>query len=360
MQSVVANASRRPVTGNLVVRASFRLHQLRSFTSLNSETPYNICFLRHGQSTWNRDNRFIGWTDTPLTEDGILEARAAGSIIRKSGMMFDEVHTSLLRRSIRTVNIVLMETGQEYIPVSKSWRLNERSYGDLVGHNKKDMVKKFGKDQVKRWRRSYNEPPPPMAPDHPYHPKFEPRYRDVRNQVAKERRRFCSFFCTHFLFFSKSADDPKIPLSESLKDTVERSSVYWDRVIAPSLKEGKTLLVVGHENNLRSILMRLEGIHQDDMIHLSLPRSQPLAYRLDEETLEPLDSTLDGATGFLRGHWLGGDQTVAEILDRDHKQVYDTTIEHNLETESSQWKTTLMANKEAHAEYEEDERKVAS
>mmetsp|Transcript_5317 Transcript_5317/g.11823 ORF Transcript_5317/g.11823 Transcript_5317/m.11823 type:complete len:156 (+) Transcript_5317:542-1009(+) len=152
----------------------------------------------------------------------------------------------------------------------------------------------------------------------------------------------------------------KIPLSESLKDTVERSSVYWDRVIAPSLKEGKTLLVVGHENNLRSILMRLEGIHQDDMIHLSLPRSQPLAYRLDEETLEPLDSTLDGATGFLRGHWLGGDQTVAEILDRDHKQVYDTTIEHNLETESSQWKTTLMANKEAHAEYEEDERKVAS
>ena len=147
--------------------------------SLNQATPYNICFLRHGQSTWNRDNRFIGWTYTPLTEDGIVEARVAGDVLRNSGLLFDEVHTSLLRRSIRTVNICLMEMGQEYIPVHKNWRLNERSYGDLVGLNKKEVVKQYGADQVKRWRRSFDEPPPPMNVDHPYHPRLEPRYRTV-------------------------------------------------------------------------------------------------------------------------------------------------------------------------------------
>ena len=113
-------------------------NQQRQFTSINRDTPYNLCFLRHGQSTWNRDNRFIGWNDTPLTDDGVLEARVAGQMLAKSGILFDEVHTSLLRRSIRTVNLVLMEMGQEYIPVHKHWRLNERSYGDLVGKNKKE------------------------------------------------------------------------------------------------------------------------------------------------------------------------------------------------------------------------------
>jgi bisphosphoglycerate-dependent phosphoglycerate mutase family 1 len=152
---------------------------VRAFTSINCNTPYNLCFLRHGQSTWNRDNRFIGWTDTPLTEDGVLEARVAGRMLRSSGLLFDEAHTSLLRRSIRTVNLVLMETGQEYIPVYKHWRLNERSYGDLVGLNKKEVVKQFGKDQVKRWRRSYDEPPPKMRDDHEHHPIRDPRYRLV-------------------------------------------------------------------------------------------------------------------------------------------------------------------------------------
>ena len=178
----------------------------RSFVSINCETPFNLCFLRHGQSTWNRDNRFIGWTgkkrvcllkgmlcccllpsahlprilsDTPLTDDGVLEARVAGQMLRKSGILFDEVHTSMLRRSIRTANLVLMEMGQEYIPVHKHWRLNERNYGALVGHNKKSVVKMHGKDQVLRWRRSYDEPPPPMQDDHEFHPKRDPRYRLV-------------------------------------------------------------------------------------------------------------------------------------------------------------------------------------
>jgi bisphosphoglycerate-dependent phosphoglycerate mutase len=174
-------------------------HQQRKFTTINEQTPYNICFLRHGQSTWNRDNRFIGWTDTPLTDDGVLEARVAGQMLSNAGILFDEVHTSLLRRSIRTVNLTLMEMGQEYIPVHKHWRLNERSYGDLVGKNKKETVKFHGKDQVKRWRRSYDEPPPPMSPDHEFHPASDPRYRHVSCSC---QTRLCSLPEACFLIFS--------------------------------------------------------------------------------------------------------------------------------------------------------------
>jgi hypothetical protein len=164
----------------LLYQQQHQQHQVRSFQTLNQDTSFHICFVRHGQSTWNRDNRFIGWTDTPLTDDGVLEARVAGQMLQQSGIHFDEVHTSLLRRSIRTVNLVLMEMGQEYIPVHKHWRLNERSYGDLVGRNKKEAVLQHGKDQVLRWRRSYNEPPPPMTADHAFHPAKDPRYRNVR------------------------------------------------------------------------------------------------------------------------------------------------------------------------------------
>jgi len=211
-----------------------------------------------------------------------------------------------------------MEMGQEYIPVYKHWRLNERNYGDLVGLNKKEVVKEFGVDQVKRWRRSYDEPPPAMREEHTYHPALDPRYR---------------------LMLSK------IPKSESLKCTMERSSVYWEKVIAPALRDQKTILIVGHENNLRSLIMRLEDIPAEDIINLNLPRAVPLAYRLDEN-LKPLDrpdGKLDEATGFLRGEWLGGDAAVQEILERDHKQVYDTTIPENLETGSSRekWRTWM-------------------
>lgn len=290
--------------------------QQREFTSINAQSPYNLCFLRHGQSTWNRDNRFIGWTDTPLTDDGVLEARVAGKMLKNSGILFDEVHTSLLRRCIRTTNLVLMEMEQEYIPVHKHWRLNERNYGELVGLNKKETVKIHGTDQVKRWRRSYDEPPPPMCNRHQYHPAKDPRYRHMKDQIPK---------------------------SESLQDTKARSRVYWDDIIAPELRAGKTLLIVGHENNLRSLIMRLEGISKEDVINLCLPRAVPLAYRLDEN-LKPLDrpdGKLDEATGFLRGEWLGGDQAVSDILERDHKQVYDTTITKNMETcdvDKSRWR----------------------
>lgn len=167
-------------TASLPTMSLSQTETRRRFTSLNQDTPFTLCFVRHGQSTWNRDNRFIGWTDTPLTDDGVLEARVAGQMLKRSGLRFDEAHTSMLRRSIRTTNLVLMEIGQEYIPVHKSWRLNERSYGDLVGKNKKEVVRQYGGEQVKRWRRSYDEPPPPMSPDHPYHPARDPRYGHVR------------------------------------------------------------------------------------------------------------------------------------------------------------------------------------
>ena len=167
-------------TQSLSVTTSKMSRPTRTFTSLNQNTPYNICFLRHGQSTWNRDNRFIGWTDTPLTDQGVLEARVAGQMLHTSDIQFDEVHTSLLRRCIRSTNIVLMEMAQEYIPVYKHWRLNERNYGALTGLNKKECVAQHGIDLVKRWRRSYDTPPPPMSDNHPYNPKYDPRYRQVR------------------------------------------------------------------------------------------------------------------------------------------------------------------------------------
>lgn len=268
----------------------------------------------------------------------MLEARVAGQMLQKSGLLFDEVHTSLLRRSIRTTNLVLMEMGQEYIPVHKHWRLNERHYGDLVGLNKKEVVSKHGVEQVKVWRRSYRDPPPPMADNHPYNPARDPRYRLMLD---------------------------KIPKSESLECTIRRSSVYWDHTIAPALSQGKTLLIVGHENNLRSMIMRLENISEEDIINLSLPRAVPLAYRLDSN-LKPLprdDGKLDEATGFLNGTWLGGDDAVQKILDRDHRQVYDTNIQQNLETgeERDRWRTTMefqvgrpqpeMIAKSAHSQY---------
>ncbi|GMH69715.1 hypothetical protein TrRE_jg4288 [Triparma retinervis] len=280
--------------------------------SLNENTPYNLIFLRHGQSTWNRDNRFIGWTDTPLTSDGVLEARVAGSIMKSAGVQIDEVHTSMLRRSIRTVNLVLMELGQEYVPVHKHWRLNERNYGALVGRNKKEMSKLHGPDKLRSWRRGYDTPPPPMEEGHRFHPGKLKRYKALRDEI---------------------------PPAESLKDTVARSSVYWDSSIAPSVKSGKTVLVVGHENNLRSLIMRLEGIDPGDIINLSLPRAVPLCYTLDGG-MRPVNERgggeKDGATGFLTGTWLGGDEQVGETLERDNKNVYDIGVEDNLELEGGE------------------------
>ena len=268
---------------------------------INSSIPPDVLpvvFLRHGQSTWNKQNIFIGMTDTPLTEDGIEEARGAGSLLKDSPeySQFDMVFTSLLRRSTHTVWVVLKELGLEWLPVTKDFALNERSYGALVGKNKKECVDKFGKEQVKLWRRSWDTPPPPMDRSHHYWPYKEPRYRQL------------------------GIREEDIPLSESLKDVTKRTSIFWDAVIKPQLQQGKRILIVGHENNLRSIIKRLDGISDEDILHIELPRAVPLVFHLDRKTLKPL-VLQDHAEG-LSGRYIMNAEQLDAIATRDHKLVY--------------------------------------
>jgi 2,3-bisphosphoglycerate-dependent phosphoglycerate mutase len=251
-------------------------------------------------------------TDTPLTEDGIEEARIAGRLLKSEGGTVGEVdvvYTSLLRRSIKTVNLVLEELGTEWTPVVKDWRLNERSYGALVGKNKKECVAEFGKDQVKRWRRSWDEPPPPMSPTHPHWPGHESRYRQL------------------------GIDVERIPLSESLKDVTKRTSEFWDNVIVPQLKLGKRLMIVGHENNLRSLIKRLDGISNDDILHVELPRAIPLVFHLDRTTLRPIKLT--GHAEYLSGRYICDPAKLEAISHMDQKQVYDLSQKETLETKGN-------------------------
>jgi 2,3-bisphosphoglycerate-dependent phosphoglycerate mutase len=234
-------------------------------------------------------------TDTPLTDDGILEARAAGRLLAVQGIQFDLVFTSLLRRSTKTVWLVMQELALEWVPVIKDWRLNERNYGSLVGLHKKESVEKFGKDQVKRWRRSWDEPPPPMTKDSIHWPGNDSRYKAL------------------------GIDVNEIPPSESLKEVTERTSKFWDEMIVPQLKQGKRLLIVGHENNLRSILKRLDNISNDQIINLELPRGIPLVYKLDPITLAPIK--VKDSADMLSGKYLSDKDYIEEIASRDFKQV---------------------------------------
>eukprot|EP00607_Mallomonas_marina_P005087 CAMPEP_0182427894 /NCGR_PEP_ID=MMETSP1167-20130531/20638_1 /TAXON_ID=2988 /ORGANISM="Mallomonas Sp, Strain CCMP3275" /LENGTH=280 /DNA_ID=CAMNT_0024610467 /DNA_START=230 /DNA_END=1072 /DNA_ORIENTATION=+ len=244
-------------------------------------------------------------TDTPLTEDGILEARAAGRLLAVENIQFDLIYTSLLRRSIKTVWLAVQELGQEWVPVLKDWRLNERNYGALVGRNKKQCVEEYGKDQVKRWRRSWDEPPPEMTKDYQYWPGHEYRYEML------------------------GIDPHIIPLAESLKEVTIRTSEFWDEKIVPQLKAGKKILIVGHENNLRSMIKRLDKISNEDILHLELPRAIPLLYHLDRVTLEPIK--LRDHAKMLSGKYLTDAESLEQIAVRDQKQVYDLNVKDNLE-----------------------------
>jgi 2,3-bisphosphoglycerate-dependent phosphoglycerate mutase len=261
------------------------------------DQPIQLTFLRHGQSTWNKENIFIGMTDTPLTEEGVVEAVSAGKMLAGLNAEFDCVYTSLLKRSTSTVSHVLREIDQEWIPVVKDWRLNERNYGALVGQNKKQCVAEHGKDQVRRWRRSWDEPPPPMSRDNKYWP-----YNDRRYQLL-------------------GIKEEEIPLSESLKDVTRRTSVFWDEVIVPQLRDRKRILIVGHENNLRSIIKRLDGISNEAIIDIELPRAIPLVYHLDPLTLRPMK--VHGAAEGLSGRYLCTKLELQAIAERDFKQVYE-------------------------------------
>jgi 2,3-bisphosphoglycerate-dependent phosphoglycerate mutase len=224
---------------------------------------YTLVLLRHGESTWNLENRFTGWHDVPLSETGRAEAVRAGELMRAEGLTFDVVHTSLLRRAIQTVNIALDVMDQHWIPVRRHWRLNERHYGALQGLNKKETSERYGPDQVFAWRRSYDVPPPPLDPDDERHPRFDPRYADLAPDL--------------------------LPATECLKDVVARMLPYWHDAIVPDLRAGRRVLIGAHGNSLRALVKHLDGISDEDIAGLNIPTGIPLVYQLDEE-LRPVSS----------------------------------------------------------------------
>lgn len=216
-----------------------------------------IVLLRHGESAWNQENRFTGWTDVDLTEKGVAEAVRAGQLMADSGFQFDKAYTSYLKRAVKTLNSVLDCMNQDWIPVEKSWRLNEKHYGQLQGLNKAETAVQYGDEQVLIWRRSYDIAPLPLNEDDPRNPRFESRYREV--------------------------PDAELPRTESLKDTIERIMPYWKCVIFPNLESVDELLVVAHGNSLRGIIKHLKGISDEDIVNLNLPTAVPYVFEFDNK-----------------------------------------------------------------------------
>lgn len=227
------------------------------------QTASRLILLRHGQSQWNLENRFTGWFDVGLTEKGIEEATAAGALLLASGIRPDVVHTSLQTRAILTANLALSACEQLWVPVRRSWRLNERHYGGLTGLNKQETVEFHGEEKVQEWRRSYSLAPPPMVPDHPYNPNTDLRYESVPEGL--------------------------LPTTECLADVVERLIPYWESQLASDLREFQTVLVAAHGNSLRALVKHLEGIPEDAITELEIPTGAPIVYELKTD-LTPLKS----------------------------------------------------------------------
>ena len=217
---------------------------------------FTLVLLRHGESTWNKENRFTGWTDVDLSDRGRQEAEEAGRLLKDGGYVFDLAYTSVLKRAIRTLWIALDVTDLMWIPVTNSWRLNERHYGALQGLNKAETAARHGEAQTKIWRRSYDIPPPPLAPDDPRHPSRDPRYRNLRPE--------------------------ELPLTESLKDTVARFLPFWHDTIAPSIASGQRVLIAAHGNSLRALVKYLDHVSDTDIVELNIPTGIPLVYELDD------------------------------------------------------------------------------
>ena len=219
---------------------------------------HKLVLLRHGESGWNRENRFTGWTDVDLSPQGVEEARSAGRLLRAEGYAFDFAYTSMLKRAIRTLNLALEELDQLWLPVTKDWRLNERHYGALQGLNKAETAAKFGEAQVLVWRRSYDTPPPALEPGDPRHEGGDRRYAGAA-----------------------------VPRTECLKDTVARVIPYWEGTIAPAVRSGRRLLVAAHGNSLRALIKHLDGVSDADIVGLNVPTGVPLVYELNDK-LRPL------------------------------------------------------------------------
>jgi 2,3-bisphosphoglycerate-dependent phosphoglycerate mutase len=237
-----------------------------------------LVLLRHGESTWNRENRFTGWTDVDLSERGREEAHEAGRLLKDGGFAFDVAHTSVLKRAIRTLWIALDELDQMWIPVIKSWRLNERHYGGLQGLNKAETAARHGEAQTKIWRRSYDIPPPPLDAGDERDPAGDPRYAGLSRA--------------------------ELPLTESLKDTVARFIPYWRDTIAPEVRAGRRVLIAAHGNSLRALVKHLDRISDADIVERNIPTGIPLVYELDDR-LEPL-----------RSYYLGDPAKAAEAAAR--------------------------------------------
>jgi 2,3-bisphosphoglycerate-dependent phosphoglycerate mutase len=219
---------------------------------------HKLVLLRHGESGWNRENRFTGWTDVDLSTQGVEEARSAGRLLKAEGYAFDLAYTSVLKRAIRTLNLALEELDLLWVPVAKDWRLNERHYGALQGLNKAETAAKFGEAQVLAWRRSYDTPPPALEPGDPRHEARDPRYAGVA-----------------------------VPRTECLKDTVARVIPYWEGTLEPAIRAGRRILVAAHGNSLRALIKHLDGVSDADIVDLNVPTGVPLVYELDDN-LRPL------------------------------------------------------------------------
>lgn len=224
---------------------------------------YKIVLMRHGESTWNLDNRFTGWTDVDLTEKGVTEARQAGQMLKDAGFTFDLAYTSVLKRAIRTLWCTLDEMDLMWLPVIKDWRLNERHYGALQGLNKAETAAQYGDQQVLVWRRSYDTPPNPLDAADPRTSYHDPRYAQLKRE--------------------------QIPLTECLKDTVARVMPAWDESIAPAIRAGKRIIISAHGNSLRALIKSLDGISDQDIVELNIPNGRPLVYELDAD-LKPIKS----------------------------------------------------------------------
>ena len=222
---------------------------------------YKIVLLRHGESVWNQDNRFTGWTDVGLTEKGLGEAKAAGRLLKREGYEFDLAYTSVLQRAIKTLWTVLEETGRMWIPIHHSWRLNERHYGALQGLDKAETAAKFGDEQVLVWRRAYAIAPPPLPDNDPRIEAGDPRYANLK--------------------------PGEFPRTECLKDTVARFLPYWHETIAPQIKAGKRVVIAAHGNSLRALIKYLDNVGDDEIVNLNIPTAQPLVYELDSN-LKPI------------------------------------------------------------------------
>ncbi|KAJ8248396.1 hypothetical protein GJAV_G00241590 [Gymnothorax javanicus] len=248
--------------------------------AVNRMAAYKLVLIRHGESCWNQENRFCGWFDADLSETGEREAKRGGQALKEAGYEFDICYTSVLKRAIRTLWLVLDEIDQMWLPVHRTWRLNERHYGGLTGLNKAETAAKHGEAQVKIWRRSYDIPPPSMDPDH-----------DFYTNISKDRR------------YADLTED-QLPSCESLKDTIARALPFWNEEVVPQIKEGKRVLIAAHGNSLRGIVKHLEGMSEEAIMELNLPTGIPILYELDKN-LKPVRAM----------QFLGDEETVRKAME---------------------------------------------